>query len=666
MGVAAPGTRSVILKYLVSTNDSTALYSLPIIPSCGGSYLSLTPGRDGTIYTLLEEFESAAFGIFDPEAICLSSLPQTAASLLRVEGRQGGLNVQVLDLFIVQRYMAQLHPLGMDLAAVSALSGATVDWLSKFWSWFGQCEWRSSLLPHLQSMYLLPARQSSSIVAEGVYAREKVHPKTVSVLETVGFPFLNTTFSLHAGHALRAAGTMRNCNDLRHILETFGSQPSLALPSASQSLLLGHLLLCQQSSPAQLDMEHKTVLHRLPIYPLVRVDALTGSSQPFTGAVTDTQIIVIRKAECPVLFNMQGYTYLDVPSSDRYNALLYLLDLSPPLPYVSLLERSIPHLASQPAAIQYALIEHLFRFQDSIQPKLITLLSQTSFLKVASGDIRPPGEVIDPNGSISTLYTVNSHPDQVPLVLGPEDSKMVLHLGELGVLQSKLTKESVLEYVYFLSSRPNRVRPLALSFLQLICQSPVAFQKTLTFPRDTIWLPAETEKLADINTCRDHQPDVAPKGLFDRVLMVLDSEVKLSNTLRARFGWDIPLPLTIIETQLDLVLSEKSPNHRTVALIITELSTRLGGLDIQRIRDITEGKAWVPTRGRKLAPCSSVVLSEGDHMDITEGLFELPWQTSSLEIRQFLLEMGCMERLVFYLCLNESLSIIPPALHRMP
>lgn len=662
MKSTSPEIKALLLEYLVSTQNLANILGLPLIPLIGGGYVALGP-RKQTVHVLLDKSELEVFSPFDPQAVALSALPTTTANLLRDAGQSDNLNVRVLDADTVLEYLQEAsNALDLDVSKATISTKEILKWVAEFWRWFVGSSWMDRLFPQLGPLFILPAKHALSVVERGLYVRKANHPATVELLESLHLPFIDPSFPSGAIHLL-SAGVVRDCNNLCDVLQSLRQASFFNIPSSSQSALLKHLLICHQRRQRDLNAIEENTVRRLTVYPLIRVDPSNGASTPFVDSVLDRDLVVIRKADCPVLPHLSQSVYLDVSHvscADRHGYLLSLLDLPQPKSFFQVLHLGIPELAKQHISTQRALIECLMQHRDALPPNIITRLSETPFVRVKSGELKAPRDVIDPSSDISSLYDAQDHPSQVPLRQTADHKRIISDLSALGILTSALTVASIAAYIQFLASQPWKF-DLALEFLRLVNESRLDVQ-ALSVPQSAKWLPTEGGQLVSVGECRENRTKHSPRALFDRVLTVLDKRAKLGTALRRRLGWEAPVSTSIIEKQLEAVLAEARTDVSIVQTIITELSNRLDSVDVQRIQEITADKKWIPINDNCLAATSGVVLSRGDDWKTISSFFELPWTTSS-KIHQFLSLVGCVEEYVGVLdsCIKTDLFVSRPS-----
>jgi hypothetical protein len=272
----------------------------------------------------------------------------------------------------------------------------------------------------------------------------------------------------------------------------------------------------------------------------------------------------------------------------------------------------------------------------SLPPNILNKLRTIPFLLVSDGTLRAPDQVVNPDSPIRPLF-----PDAKyhPVTSDAERSLLVRQLSAMGLVMTTLTMEMVLERIEYITTQSHRSRDIALELVELLVVSNLDYS-ALASANNVAWLPTKdpsgSHTISQPSRCRDSNSWM----LFDECLPILSTTSHLPPALRDVFGWQNCIPLRTLLDQLKTVLEKKTNGYvRKVDAIVTELCQRnLTTNEITLIKQLVEGKAWIPTLTGTLATTSHMIL----------GSCQLPnfHQTPSYpqELRPFLFKMGCTDK----------------------
>ncbi|KAF8970966.1 hypothetical protein BDZ97DRAFT_1914417 [Flammula alnicola] len=616
---------SVILQYLLSTQNVLNLVDLPIITAASGQIIALSPASANTsvTYTLLVRTEFDVFGSCDDNAIPLHLLPLKVADTLRIHG-PGSLNVETLAVPRIIDYLT-IYPnrLGLDLSLVRN-DPLAVKWLS-------------NSPPLLTSFIARPANSRDAIV--------QVSWGTSGFCSTpviLGVPFLDADLSEIAQGILALYGLLKSISDIHTLLDLLPSTPTglQALSKDACVSILKHLSSrasgsCIMHGP--FNEEQIRRLRNLPIFPVVHFPF--SDRTPSTIATEWTRLpdgLALKSVANPSFLPSIGGVVFVQLSSIAPDILQYLEPSNPVhLSDVQLLSLTVDHFVDQPDHIQAAALRYISQHRLRIPPYILETVRQAEFVAVQDGTRRMPMDVVDPDSPIAPLYQASlAHQVRRETL---SDQVIVQALQSLELMQRSLTIQMAQERIDAIASDPHSLNSVELSrlLLSLMGRAHLEYSQ-LTMSPEQRWLPT-TEGLRGPGECRDGTR-FSPH-LFDRVLAVLEP-FNIPYSLRQALGWDRPLSTEVLIQQLDRVLQSSEDVFSVVLDIMKELGSRsCGDVELSSLRSVTHDRKWVPTTDRQLSHSMNAIFSQ----PMTESGF---YQIYPIDQRtqDFLRRMGCTDR----------------------
>ncbi|KAK7018615.1 BTB domain-containing protein [Favolaschia claudopus] len=642
--------RIALLQYLLRTKRLDYVVGLPLIPLVNGNFLA--PGRSGVgpAHTMLTQAECDVFKDVDPTAISLPLIPVQLRDLFKVSPL---LDISPLSPEKVASYL-QSAPHGFDLSErhEGKLNEEIFAFIVAFWAWVGTWAMRDQLLPHLQTLCIIPAGTGRSASLEslevGVFSELDVDPILVSICRRLGLAFLHPGFSADARKGLAFYPlVLKRLGDIHLILDRIRIDTALQLERDEAHVLSKHVLDCvlQTCQQRPLDQTQQDKLRSLPIFALLSPSTAAPVAEKSPRVLSGFRFTSLhRKSKSVSMPDLSpipnGGTVLGIPPGTTVplpvaEGVVYLdgthIDLAilaqlgastnkAPLSTIDILTLALEHFSSQSKSLQSAFLDHMVRNRDAVPPAVLNTLRQAVFVPVLDGTLRSPAHVIDPTKS---------------------DLLLVLrHLRSLGLLAASVTAEIVTERIEFISSRSTlpESKTLSIQILAMLYTSAPDWM-AISIPPDAKWLPT-AGGLVSRGQCFEaaQQPE-----LFDEVVPVLDRDVKVSPSLRIVLGWDQPIPMQILLGQLRAVLQSGRASTLKLDCLIREFSVRaLSDTDIIEVSNITSGKAWIPVASNRLASTNFAVFQS------TSGLAEFHQIPFSLadqsDVRKFLVRMGCTDR----------------------
>ncbi|KAJ6602456.1 hypothetical protein DFH09DRAFT_968836 [Mycena vulgaris] len=674
--------RAALLQFLLRNQQLENVVGLPIVPLVNGEFLApMRSGNGAPTHTMMDQAECDVFKKLEGSAISLSLIPVHLRDLFRVHG-PSILNVAILSPEKVTSYLKS-SPFGFDLSQrhEGVLDNAVVVWLTAFWAWLGVWSARDQLFPHIRSMCVVPTHTSLEPLEVGAFSELEAEPLLVSVFRKLGLAFLHPAFSSDARKGLtHYPMVLKGLADIHLVLDRIKFGQSLTLEKDEAHALSKHVLDCvlQTCQQRPLDDNQRRKLRVLPIFPLLAPSVITVPEKSPKVLSAFKLPSLHRKSKSVSLPNLgyivEGATVLGIPSGNSVllpvvDSVVYLdgsnvdLSLLPqlapsnsiPLSTIDILTLALEHFSRQSKNLQSAFLDYMVRNRDALPPSLLKSLHKSVFVPVLDGTLQSPEHVIDPTKpDLVALYSESK--DRVPTTL-PDDMLVLRHLRSLGLLAATLNIEIAVERIQFISSQSPSSKRLATQLLAMLSTSALDCT-SLEIPLEVKWLPTDRGLVG-----RGECYDVAQRPeLFDEVFPVLDRGVTLSPSLRTALGWDQPIPMSVLQSQLRAVLSSGHASTLKLDCLIKEFSARiLSDADVTELSNITVDKAWIPVASSRLAPTKYAVFSSTFGL---AGFYQIPFNLADqVPVRNFLLRMGCTERpsssvLVAELKMLEQKSLI--------
>ncbi|KAF7361321.1 BTB domain-containing protein [Mycena sanguinolenta] len=641
--------RTALLEYLLQTKRLEYLLGLPIVPLVNGF---MAPVRRGAApdHTMLSQAEYDVFKTLDESAVSLPSIPAHLQDLFR---ESSTVNISILSPEKVVSYL-QSSPLGCDLSHrhEGKLDDAVVAWLTAFWAWLGTWSARDLLFPQIHTLCVVPTRTGLESPEVGVFSDLGADSVLVSIFRRLGLAFLHPILG---GCAQRSRAL-----------------PNLQLEKDEAYTLSKHVIDCvlQTCQQRPLDENQRHKLRSLPIFPLLTPSvnvipeksprALSGFRLP--SLHKKSKSVSLPNLECVD----EGVTILGIPSGtiaplpvatgvvylDGANINLALLpQLAPsnanPLSSADILALALEYFSLQSKSMQAKFLDFMVQNHNTLPPALSKSLQTVAFIPVLDGTLQSPAHVIDPaRPELVAIYSESK--DRIP-TMQADDAPILRHLRSLKLLTATLTVDLVAERVQFISSRSalTESRLLTTQLLSMLYTSSLDCT-SLEIPLEAKWLPTATG-LVGRGECLDaaSQPE-----LFDEVVPVLDRDVKLSQSLRTALGWDHPIPMSILLGQLRAIIRGGHASTLKLECLIKEFSGRtLSEADLAELTSITTGRPWIPIASNRLASTNYAVFASTFGL---AGFYQIPFSLADQPpVRSFLLRMGCTERPVPAILVNE-------------
>jgi hypothetical protein len=622
---------SVVLEYLLSTNNVLYIVGLPFIKTVSGRVAVLTAlnSQPPKTYTMLDRGEFSVFGLCDDDSIiALKDLPPLVAISLQSSGPKF-INVENLGSERIVEYLT-LYPTRLVFKRV-------VEWLSMFWVWMSTYSDRKNLYSKIKHISILPTSHGLKTVETVLFKSRGEHPVNIRHLSSLGIVFLDASVTEAAQTAIASHGLLKKINqDMHTLLDSLPSDPStLSLARDTSSFILNFISVRVSAACAahgSFNDEQIQRLKKLPIYPVFVSSDNTSPIYNWTSIPDGYSIRTIsRPGFLPVI---EKIVFVDAQTSSLLGYLQ--TDHSSPLSDFQFLTLTFEHFTAQSTSLQAVVLQHLVHRQRQLPPSLLISLVEIAFVVSIDGLKRKPGEVVDPASPIACLFEGDSA-RQVRKVNGSEQA-IVKSLQSMHLMQHALTISMIEERIGFISAKHSSPTSINLSrSLLAVIQSTHFDCSGLSLVPGQKWLPTD-RGLCVPEECRDGERN--RRNLFDEVLGVLEEGIQIPHSLRSVFNWDRPIDTAIIIKQLDRVLNkiQVDNTYEKVVEIIKELSGRdCSDLDLVILRSITAEQKWVPTSRGQLARTVDAVFSSNGEAGFEQVLY------ISTKAHKFLFDLGCSE-----------------------
>lgn len=624
---------SVVLEYLLSTDDVLNIVGLPFIKTVNGRVAVLTAldSRPPKTYTMLDRVDFSVFGSCDDDSIVdLKDLSLPVAISLQSRGPKF-INVENLGSERIVGYLT-LYPTVLERVQV-------IKWLSKFWVWMSTYSDRKDLYTKIKHLFILPTTHGLKTAENVLFKSRGEHPVNIQHLSSLGIVFLDAGVTDAAQTVIASHGLLKIINqDIHTLLDSLPSDPStLSLDKNTPSFILKFISVrvsaaCDSHGP--FNEEQIQRLKKLPIYPVFVSSDNTSPMYNWTSIPDGYSIRTIFKPGfLPVVENFVFADAQLLPSS----LLGYLQsDHSHPLSEVQFLTLTFEHFTAQSTGLQAVVLQHLVQRQRQLPLSLFSRFVDIAFVVSIDGLKRKPGEVVDPASPIACLFEGDSA-RQARSVNGSEQA-IVKSLQSMRLMQHTLTISMIEERIAFISANHSSSTSINLSrSLLRVIQSTHFNCSGLALVPGQKWLPTD-RGLCVPEEC--HDGDRNCRNLFDEVLGVLEPGIQIPQSLRSVFNWDRPIETAIIIEQLDQVLDkiQLDDTYEKVVEIIKELSGRdCSDSDLVSLRSITAERKWVPTSRGQLARTVDAVFSPNTEAGFEEVLY------IGTKARKFLFDLGCSD-----------------------
>ena len=633
--------RTLIMKFLLSTQNLVNIIGLPLVQLVTGQYVALM-ARDSSLvtHTMLDRPDFDVLGQFDQSAIALYMLCLSLADLFRADGEHI-LNVMPLTPERVVEYLrVYANPLSQNLLQ-GTIGDTVVQWLSLFWEWLSNWSARGMLYPSIRQFYLLPSRDGLKSPENGIFSEIGVNPVLLGILETLDICFLHFKFSPSARRAVNECDDLiiKSPFDIYNLLDHVQIGHSRQIDWTAADAILRHIVRCVPEScrrKGPLDEPQRRKLRTLPIFPLLEPsdNRADGCNALRVWECVPEGKVVKGVTNMTILPSIHDFLYLDGALVDL-TILPYLEPGSRPLSELDVLTLALDHFPEQPEHLQNGFVKYMYQNHNRLPPSIFQYLQQVPFIIVADGTMQSPGNVVDPKSELAGLFTHSDH--YLPCI-----SQQVALVGDISALRlfrSDLAVDIVQERIQFISlnnSSTNGITGIARNLLSLLYRSGLDCTQ-LDIPLEAKWLPTAGGILGP-QECRDRGSSTPE--LFDEVLPLVDRNITISSSLRTSLGWDEPIPLCILTKQLELLLQRPNP-YKKLKVLIKEFARRLlTDEHIHNLCIITSDLPWVPTSSGRLAKTSHAIFSSTSDLP---GFHQVS-PTLAEPTRKFLLRMGCTDR----------------------
>ncbi|PFH47866.1 hypothetical protein AMATHDRAFT_6333 [Amanita thiersii Skay4041] len=613
--------RKVLCGYILSTGDITRLFGLPLVPILSGSFVSLENRHNsGKRYTFLSDDECDVFKSLAQEAISLSQVDKTLARLID-KGSTDPANIDALGPEEVIKFLE------------TTAQSSSEQWLIEFLTWLTR--WRSGsslidLLKTRQDLRIVPTSNQNQSLASPIF-KPVNDPQKTKVMEKFGLRFLSPVVPSLVVSFLERHSLLKRLENLDDILRVV--QPDTLPPLTDEEASSIFRYFTAELPPAL--TENRETLRKLPIFPVLVPSCYAHESN--SSVVWRSIFPLTIKGVSPMRLVpvIGGIHFLDKgsihdPSCSMLKGLgIHLLS------HADIILSALGNFSGQKGSVQAAFISYIANNVRDLPTKVTDTLKITSFILASDGSRQPPSKSIDPRSDIATLFPPNSSDSRLPRM----DDAILGDLRRLRMLIASLTPDIVHERIQYIHASQHR--ETGKNLVSLMNNSSFLWSGVTINP-SLRWLPT-SEGLKSSEECIERgRSDI---DFFDEVLTPLDeSVINLSPSFRAVMKWDKPIALSIIQKQLIHVVGSASTQSqcRKIRSIIRELASRgLNDSDIESLKTIIGGRTWVPTKCGTLAATSRAVFID---VPQTSRFFSVAFSDSDVEIRQFLLNMGCRER----------------------
>ncbi len=627
--------QGTVLDYLLSTRNVANICRLPLIPIASGSKVSLTSIEPNTqlFHTLLARDEFEIFGSCDDTSIPLHLLPRNVADALRDLGPQS-LNVKTLEVSRIVEYLSQ-NPnlLNLYISEVKTDPKA-VRWLSDFWVWMDRYEHKDALLPRIQNLFLLPSTNGLRRVESTLFKLLMEHPTYPRSYLSVGIPFLAPELTPAAHKVLESHSLVKRISDIPALLDALPLTTATPSPSSLEcENILKHLGSNLYENIGSERIQH---VKRLPIFPILTFPVVADDGQlarnvPVTNwaAIPDGHSIRSVRRSTTFVPSIEDVSF--VALDHIAPAIIRFLEPSHPrtLSEDDLVEYAVKDMSTQPDHVRVAVLEYVAQNKSRIPPFIVDMLRTKAFVLANDGSYCKPGDIVDPDSPISSLYLGSGcYPARETAL----QAAVVRYLKAIGFMKASLTQEIVKERIDFISSDGSI--GLARNLLALLETSSMDLSQ-VQIDLEAKWLPTD-RGLCGAKECRHGV--LSSSALFDKVLAVLEP-YRIPQSLQIALDWDKPIPFEVLVKQLDLVLASEK-DYDTVVEIIKEFGQRqCTDEELASLEEVIRDRSWVPTTDYTLADTKSAVFKFSPTM-LNSGFSQVKLDLKS---ERFLRRMGCAD-----------------------
>lgn len=684
---SVPKHANSILDFLLKSHGVQLLVGLPLLKNVDGQYITLqtlvspksSAAAKQTLHPLLNLQSAPLFRAYDSNAIALHELPRVIATNLEENG-PGNLNVVKLTAEKVVEYLSSdprwtsapppppppSTPTSPTPASLTPLE--STQWLAKFYQWLSGQSFASDFLqiPEVRELYIVPTQLGLKRVVDPVF--DMMGATTLRCLRALGVGMLDPAVGFVAKTFLTGAGgVLRKDGDVKGILDgaiVDGTAATTSATSPSTSLGLTCLewkplidYIVRHAQADQLGEEQRRKLRLLPIYPLL--DPFDSTHTPRPEAIPENKIVhgVTSVDLLPII---DGCVYLDLRGYlVGSHGILHFLSTTPssnerPLTSGDLLSLGVRNFGSQPPEIQGSIVSYVVKHEKSIPRETLEKLWEMSFIVCRDGVVRRPGEVVDPTstGGLGGILSICVDKDDVdgekvfdeclPRMESDADKEIMAGLKKLPMspLKTALDQALLLKITAWISRNTDQKAATEASrrLLKLLTTNLEYGVFVEAIPKDHKWIPTNAGLKAP-HECRDRNPHYA---LFDEVYALVDDGIQVTDVLRDAFGWTQKLSHDNLFDQLDATL-RKGGDYTKIREIVKAIgSDKIAQEDLERLRGLLDGQAWVPTTARNLVKPEDAVLG---HAGDETGFFEVSFNEAAYpEVVEFLRHMGVRDR----------------------
>ncbi|KAH8096582.1 hypothetical protein BXZ70DRAFT_323958 [Cristinia sonorae] len=637
--------KRILRLFLLSTGKPALMAGIPIIPLITGAFVALKIRPSSLCvaeeFVLLEDQAIPIFQQASANLIALSQLPSTF-----MPSASDTLNVTALGCRQVVTYVSTL---------ISNLrDSARAAWLYQFWVWLVTWSRRDEVDSQLAYLPIIPGDDSNFYTPSTIlFNSDGVDAILKTALSRFGLRFLSPHFPPTASAYLKTRGVLRAVNDIGILLQHLQPRHLHGLSDTEAFCLAEHMTRCLRSSSMPLSVTHRRRLRDLPIFPALLESPALHFTPSLSTVQQGSQMVLFDAGDAIILKYDNAILLPAVPNVVFVARSFKTLDATTAVasadtsfrsasPESDIVAKAVSHFALQTKAFQSALLRRMVAHWSRLPSEQIRSLGATAFVQVQTGNPKAPRDVVDPEATIASIFDPSD--SRLPRILDTDDASIIASLRSLSLLCTSLSDEIISERLRVINVSPNSGHRGASHLLRLL-QTTQYDCSDICDALQLRWLPTN-RGLRRPDQCRD-QTSHSPRELFDQVLDLLtDVREVTSPTLRSALGWDMPVPLEIIQRQLNTVLRNRPQDlPRYITTILIELGRRVQELSpslIQSFRDITADQAWVPASDT-LVLTSRALLDEESIPP--PGFFKVHSRLLSYDgTREVLSRMGCMER----------------------
>ncbi|KAG8998909.1 hypothetical protein FRB94_006526 [Tulasnella sp. JGI-2019a] len=615
-------SRTIISEYIATGNDINLFQEIPVIPGPNGTWTSIESNNN---YILATTTETDLFNGINPHVYLLDRerIGQRTKALLISAKRKRSLHVvQAVD---VVDFLQRKCSSGTE-TILEGVGEETIGWLVRFWNWVGGWQeapklWsQSNLRGRINKLPCLPLDDEHGTHEVRLFNRGSINPagldsELLQVFRELRLPILHSGVTIVTSvlqHGIRLLG------DVRFLLSEVCGQQSFPLSQPCCKRLHDYLTTHLPALQPRLLPTELEVLRLLPVYPILPTGLRTPRGYTFAVGPESSWLVDDTVEVVPVI---EGKLVIAASECRPILAAIYIPEEMQTKRESEVLEQAIDtwNQQQQDDDLSSLLVGRIINRLGDLPPQALELVARLPIVDVGRGpsDLRCPAETVDPSSSIARLY----HPDEGVLPQGSfalDSSKP--YLGQLrGLMLSTVSSSVVIERIGHLTDPAKEVRNKAArakALLELLddLKTPEAVFSTEVVHAITSspWLPTRNTYCRSSEGWDRRRADLL---LCNRVLQIVNYVVSTPR-LRKVLGWQ-KLPFDVLKNQYLKIVSDVTPDRKTITLIIQALARCLGSkscseADLEDLAQALDGKACVPTSDGRCLPLRSMVLESVD------------------------------------------------------